>query len=79
MIYGTVLPSGADAATGLAIKIAGSVDAFVALMNEKAEELGLKNTHFMNTSGLHDPNHYSTCYDMAVIMKAAMENESCVL
>ncbi len=75
MIYGTVLPSGADAATGLAIKIAGSVDAFVALMNEKAEELGLKNTHFMNTSGLHDPNHYSTCYDMAVIMKAAMENE----
>ena len=77
MIYGTVLPSGADAATGLAIKTAGSVEAFVALMNEKAKELGLENTHFVNTSGLHDPNHYSTCYDMAVIMKAAMENDVC--
>ncbi len=77
MLYGTVLPSGADAATGLAITIAGSEEKFVELMNKKAQDLGLKNTHFVNTTGLHDPKHYSTCYDIAVIMEAAMNNNLC--
>lgn len=77
MLYGSILPSGADATTGLAIKIAGSEREFVKLMNEKANYMGLKNTHFVNTSGLHDKYHYSTAHDMALIMKYAMENETC--
>lgn len=77
MLYGAILPSGADATAGIAIKIAGSEEAFVKLMNKKAEELGLRNTHFTNASGLFDKNHYTTAEDMAVIVRAAMENELC--
>lgn len=77
MLYGVILPSGADACVGLAIKLAGSEDAFVELMNEKVKELGLKNTHFANTVGLHDEENYTTAYDMAVMINAAMENELC--
>lgn len=72
ILYGIALPSGADATTAVAVKVAGSEDAFAALMNEKAEALGLENTHFVNASGLHDPNHYSTPHDMAIIMRYAM-------
>ena len=46
-------------------------------MNAKAEELGLKNTHFTNASGLYDPNHYSTATDIAMLMSAVMENDTC--
>lgn len=78
LFYGTILPSGADAAAGLAMYVSGSLEDFVGLMNEKIEELGLSaDTHFTNCVGLYDENHYTTPYDMAMIMKAAMENELC--
>ncbi len=77
MLYGAALPSGADATVGLAVKIAGSEEDFVKLMNEKAESMGLQNTHFCNTSGLHDPQHYSTPVEMAMIMEYAMKNDTC--
>jgi len=77
LLYGTILPSGADAAMGLAIKIAGSEEAFVVLMNKKAQELGLKNTHFANVTGLHHKDNYSTAYDMAIILDHAMQNPLC--
>lgn len=77
LMYGLILPSGADGAVGLAQMIAGSEDAFVELMNKKCEELGLKNTHFTNTSGLHNENHYTTPVEMAMILEYAMNNETC--
>lgn len=77
LLYGTILPSGADASQALAEYVAGSEAAFAELMNEKAAELGLKNTHFVNTSGLHDKDHYTTAADMAVVLRAAMENVHC--
>ena len=78
LFYGTVLPSGGDAAVGLATYVAGSHEAFVELMNIKLEELGLSDTaHFTNCVGLYDKEHYCSVYDMAVIMRAAMENEMC--
>lgn len=77
LLYGMILPSGADSAMGLAVKIAGSEEAFVELMNEKAKALGLKNTHFTNVSGLHNEENYSTAYDMAVILYHAMQNSLC--
>ena len=78
LLYGTILPSGADAALGLATYVAGSQEAFVELMNEKLEELGLSETaHFTNCVGLYDPEHFCTVYDMAMILKAAMDNELC--
>lgn len=78
LFYGTILPSGGDAAVGLATYIAGSHEAFVEMMNEKLEELGLSETaHFTNCVGLYDDEHYCTLYDMAIIMRAAMENELC--
>ena len=78
LFYGTVLPSGGDAAVGLATYVAGSHEAFVDMMNAKLKELGLADSaHFTNCVGLYDANHYCTVYDMAVIMDAAMENELC--
>ncbi len=78
MFYGTILSSGADAALGLATYVAGSHEAFVDLMNEKLEEMGLsETTHFTNCVGLYDDDHYSTAYDMAIILKAATDNEWC--
>lgn len=78
LFYGTILPSGADAAVGLAVYTAGSHEAFVELMNEKIEELGLsKTSHFTNCVGLYNENHYSTVYDMAVMLKAACDNSFC--
>ena len=77
LVYGALLPSGAEATEALAQTIAGSTEGFVALMNEKAAELGLTETHFVNDSGLHDENHYTTVREMAVILEAAMANERC--
>lgn len=78
LFYGTILPSGGDAAVGLATYVAGSHEAFVDLMNKKLEELGLSDSaHFTNCVGIYDENHYCTVYDMAVIMKAAVQNELC--
>ena len=76
MLYGLILPSGADAAIGLAMHIAGSEEDFVKLMNKKAEDMGLQHTHFMNCSGLHHDEHYSTCREMAEILRYAMENDT---
>lgn len=78
LFYGTILQSGADAAMPLAEYVAGSQEAFVDLMNEKLKELGIsETTHFTNCIGLYDPNHYSTVEDMAIILKAAVENDYC--
>lgn len=78
LFYGTILPSGADAAMGLAIYTAGSHEAFVELMNKKVEELGLSQTaHFTNCVGLYDEQHHCTVYDMAMIMEAALDNPFC--
>lgn len=75
LLYGTMLPSGADAALMIAKVVAGSEEEFVALMNEKAQELGMKDTHFTNVVGLHDDNHYSTPWDLAILEKVALRNE----
>lgn len=78
MLYGTILPSGGDAAVALATYVAGSHEAFVELMNDKLEQLGLSDTaHFTNCVGLYDADHYCTVYDMAMIMEAALDNELC--
>lgn len=77
LLYGAVLPSGAEATEALAITVAGSEEAFADLMNEKAQELGLQDTHFVDASGLHDENHYTTLSDMAIIMQAALDDPRC--
>lgn len=78
LFYGTILPSGADAAVTLAEYAAGSHEAFVELMNEKAEQLGIAGTaHFANCVGLYDEKNVCTACDMAVILRAAMENPLC--
>lgn len=78
LFYGTILPSGADAAVGLATYVAGSQEVFVEMMNEKLKELGLSDTaHFTNCVGIYDEEHYCTLYDMAIIMEAAADNELC--
>ncbi|MGN0601475.1 MAG: D-alanyl-D-alanine carboxypeptidase family protein [Oscillospiraceae bacterium] len=76
LIYGMLLPSGNDAANAAAVRISGSVDAFVELMNERAVELGLTSTHFVTPSGLDEntEEHYSTAYDMAVLTREALKN-----
>lgn len=74
LLYGLLLPSGADAAQALTRVVAGTRDDFVALMNEKAKELGLEHTHFVNETGLHDDNHYSTVKDVATMFKYALNN-----
>lgn len=77
MLYGCILPSGGDAALGLAYKISGSEEAFVKLMNKKAKDLRLKDTHFTNVTGLYGEEHYTTAADLAVILEAAMVNPFC--
>ena len=77
VLYGMILPSGADAALAAAVYVSGSEEAFVELMNKKAGELGLRNTHFTNVTGLHHEEHYSTAEDMAVILEYAIRNETC--
>ena len=78
LFYGTILPSGADAASALARRTAGSREAFADLMNQKLAELGLADSaHFTNCVGLYDAGHYCTLTDMAMILKAAVENDIC--
>lgn len=76
-LYGMILCSGADASLAVAEYVAGSETAFVELMNEKAVEIGLERTHFTNVVGLHSKEHYSTATDMALILKYAIQNETC--
>ncbi|MCR5283682.1 MAG: serine hydrolase [Lachnospiraceae bacterium] len=76
LFYGTILPSGGDAAYALACYVAGSMETFADLMNEKLKELGISGSaHFTNCVGLYDEEHYCTIYDMALIMDAAMRND----
>jgi len=78
LFYGCILSSGADACLALADLAAGSHEAFVDLMNAKLKELGLSETsHFTNCVGIHNKEHYSTVQDMAIMLKAALENERC--
>jgi serine-type D-Ala-D-Ala carboxypeptidase (penicillin-binding protein 5/6) len=75
LVYGLMLRSGNDAAIAIAEHVAGSVEGFVFLMNQKAAEIGMVNTEFANPHGLDDAeNHYSTAYDMALLMRYAMQN-----
>ena len=71
-----LIPSANDAAIVLAEHISGSVEEFAKLMNKKAEELGCKNTHFVNPNGIHNKNHTSTAYDLALMGQYAMKNET---
>jgi len=74
LLYGAILPSGADATRALANNLCGSQEAFVDKMNELAQKLNLKDTHFVNTTGIHDENHYTTVHDMALIVQYAVAN-----
>ena len=74
LLYGMLLASGNDAANTAAIAIGGSLTGFADLMNQKAAELGLTSTHFVTPSGLDDPDHYTTAYDLARLAAYAMEN-----
>ncbi|WP_057914325.1 D-alanyl-D-alanine carboxypeptidase family protein [Peribacillus muralis] len=77
LVYGLMLRSGNDAAVAISEKVGGSLDGFVWLMNQKAEEIGMKNTHFSNPHGLDNTeNHYSTAYDMAILTRYAMKNDT---
>jgi D-alanyl-D-alanine carboxypeptidase (penicillin-binding protein 5/6) len=77
VLYGMILCSGADASLAAAEYVAGSEKAFVKLMNEKCDEIGLKHTHFTNVVGLHDKNNYSTAEDIAVLLEYAVQNDTC--
>ena len=74
LLYGLMLSSGNDAAVALAIYCGGTVEGFAELMNDKARNLGLRDTHFENPNGLDSPGHYSTARDLAVLSAYAMEN-----
>lgn len=74
LAHGMLLPSGNDAANAAAVRIAGSKDAFAELMNEKARELGLEDTHYVTPSGLDADGHYSSAYDLAILAAYALEN-----
>jgi D-alanyl-D-alanine carboxypeptidase (penicillin-binding protein 5/6) len=75
LLYCLMLPSANDAAKALAEHLEGSVDAFALLMNQRAGQLGCKNTNFINPHGLHNENHYTCAYDMARMFMAAMEHD----
>ncbi len=77
-LYGLLLASANESANALAEHVAGSREAFADMMNQKAAELGCQDSHFANPSGLNDPNHYTSAYDMALITQAALQNETFV-
>ncbi|MHB0868969.1 MAG: D-alanyl-D-alanine carboxypeptidase family protein [Chloroflexota bacterium] len=74
LLYGLLLPSGNDAAIALADHVGGSIPQFAAMMNDKAAQLGLRDTHFVNPHGLDADGHYSSAHDLAVIARAALQN-----
>ena len=75
LLYGLLLRSGNDTAVALAEYIGGSVEKFAELMNNKAKEIGLENSHFVTPHGLDDPNHYTTAYELAYLTDYALKNE----
>ncbi len=74
LLYGLMLCSGNDAANVIAYSIAGTVDGFAKMMNDKAKEIGLKNTNFVTPSGLDSAEHYTTAYDLALLAREALKN-----
>ncbi|WP_062285590.1 D-alanyl-D-alanine carboxypeptidase family protein [Neomoorella mulderi] len=76
LLYGMLLNSGNDAALAIAEHYGGSMEGFARLMNEKAASLGALNSHFVTPNGLSDPNHYTTARDLAIIARAAMQDET---
>ena len=76
IVRGMMAVSGNDAANAVALTCGGSIEGFADMMNQRAAELGMKNTHFVTPSGLDAPEHYSTAYDMALLGAAAMENHA---
>lgn len=76
LVYGLMLRSGNDAAVAISEHVGGSVEGFVYLMNEKARWLGMINTNFDNPHGLDSDNHYSTAYDMSLLLRYAMNNKT---
>lgn len=76
LLYGMMLSSGNDAANTTAIALGGSISKFVDIMNKRAEDMGLKNTHFVTPSGLDAEEHYTTAYELALITKEALKNEN---
>lgn len=76
LLYGVLLPSGAESCIGLADQIAGSEQGFVKMMNQKAADLGMDNTHFENVTGLHNENHYTTVKDLSILLSYALQNDT---
>lgn len=76
LLYGLMLPSGNDAAVAVAEAVSGSLDDFVKLMNREAKALGATNTHFTTPHGYHDEKHYTTIYDLYLILNAAIQDET---
>ena len=76
LLYGSALPSGAEASIGLAIAACGSEEAFVARMNERAASLGMTGTHYENCTGAHHDDHVSTMSDIAILLSYMMQNET---
>ena len=76
LLYGMLLPSGAECCSTYALWLAGSEEDFVGWMNDKAEALGMENTHFVNTTGLHDEGHYSSARDMAILLRECLKNDT---
>ena len=75
LLYGMLLRSGNDAALALALYTGGTIENFAEMMNQKASLLGLLHTHFVTPHGLDDPNHYTTCYELAKITDYALKND----
>lgn len=75
LLYGLMLSSGNDAAVALSTFVGGNVDNFIKMMNNRAKEIGAVDTNFVTPHGLHDDNHYTTAYDLALISAVAMDNE----
>lgn len=73
-LYAILLASANEVCTQMAVYTTGSVETFTEMMNQRAAELGCKNTHFVNANGLPDPNHYSTAHDLALILAEAVKN-----
>jgi len=76
LLYGALLPSGAESCIGLADYIAGSEEDFVGMMNQEAADLGMHNTHFENSTGLQNENHYTTVKDLAILLSYALQNDT---
>lgn len=76
LLYGAMLPSGGECCLALCCDLAGSEDAFVELMNQKAEDLGMVSTHFANSTGLHEKDHYSTAEDIMLLLRYSLQNST---